>query len=77
VIGPTRTDQLLHAIEAELEDQRPALDAGTPLTSVSVIVHLHPSGEVRRVQCRADRQRDVGDTYRRIRAARKRGGERV
>ena len=59
MIGMTRTDQLRAAIEAELEDQRAALDAGTPLTSVSVIVHLYASGDVRRVQVRTDRQRDV------------------
>ena len=65
MIRMTRTDQVLRAIEAELEDQRPALDAGTPLTSVSVIVHLHASGDVRRVQVRADRQRDVCGASRR------------
>lgn len=59
MIMRSRTDRVRAAIEAELEDQRPALDAGTPLTSVSVIVHLHASGDVRRVQVRADRQRDV------------------
>lgn len=69
MIGPSRTDQLLEAIEAELEDQRPALDAGTPLTSVSVIVHLHPGGDVRRVQVRADRQRDIRCGDRRLLAA--------
>lgn len=63
----SRTDQLRAAIEAELEDQRPALDAGTPLTSVSVIVHLHTSGDVRRVQLRADRQRDIHEGARRER----------
>lgn len=55
----SRTDSLREAIVAELESQRPALDAGTPLTSVSVIVHLHESGDIRRVQLRSDRQRDV------------------
>lgn len=55
----SRTDSLLTAIAAELESQRAALDAGTPLTSVSVIVHLHESGSPRRVQVRADRQRDM------------------
>ena len=55
----SRTDSLLTAITDELESQRAALDAGTPLTSVSVIVHLHESGALRRVQVRADRQRDV------------------
>jgi hypothetical protein len=70
----TRTDRLRAAIEAELEDQRPALDAGTPLTSVSVIVHLHASGDVRRVQVRADRQRDVCDADRRLMAGRRNEG---
>jgi hypothetical protein len=64
MIAMSRTDRLRAAIEAELEDQRAALDAGTPLTSVSVIVHLYESGDVRRVQVRVDRQRDVGDDRR-------------
>jgi hypothetical protein len=64
MIARSRTDRLRAAIEAELEDQRPALDAGTPLTSVSVIVHLYESGHVRRVQVRADRQRDLRDDRR-------------
>jgi len=68
VIGMSRTDRLREAIEAELEDQRPALDAGTPLTSVSVIVHLHASGNVRRVQVRTDRQRDISDGRRMLTA---------
>jgi hypothetical protein len=55
----SRTDRIIARIRAELEDQRPAIDAGTPLTSVSVIVHLYESGDVRRVQVRADRQRDI------------------
>lgn len=59
MMATSRTDALLMAIAAELESQRAALDAGTPLTSVSVIVHLHESGSPRRVQVRADRQRDV------------------
>lgn len=46
-------------IRRELEDQCPGLDAGALLTSVSVIVHLHPSGAVRSVQFRTDRKRDV------------------
>lgn len=55
----TRTDHVLRAIVAEIEDQRAALDAGTPLTGISVFVNLHPDGNVRRVQVRTDRHRDI------------------
>ena len=62
----SRTDQLLGAIRAKLEEQRPCLDAKAPLTSVSVIVHLHESGDVRRIQFRADDARDVRERVRRV-----------
>lgn len=58
-LRPTRTDRVSAAIRQELEDQRACLDTNAPLTSVSVVVHLHESGDVRRIQFRADRQRDV------------------
>jgi len=61
----SRTDQLLACIRRELEEQRPSLDAGAPLTSVSVFVQLHPDGNVRRVQFRADRQREIRGAGRR------------
>lgn len=61
----SRTDQLIACIRRELEEQRPSLDANAPLTSVSVFVQLHPDGNVRRVQFRADRQREL-DRDRRV-----------
>lgn len=66
----TRTDRVIAAIEEELEDQRPGIDAGAPLTSVTVFVDLHPDGNVRRVKFRADRERDGRGAQRRLRARR-------
>lgn len=55
----SRTDLIKQTIESELESQRAALDAGTPLTGVSVFVHLHPSGDIRSIKCRLDQQREM------------------
>jgi hypothetical protein len=67
MIGMTRTDQLRAAIEAELEEQRPALDAGVPMTSITMFIDLHPDGNVRRVKFRTDREREMrGDERREV-----------
>jgi hypothetical protein len=71
MIAMSRTDRLRAEILKELEAQRPGLDAGGPLSSVSVIAYFHASGEVRQVHFRADRKREVGDE-RRLRAPRMR-----
>jgi hypothetical protein len=55
----SRTDLIKQTIVSELESQRAALDAGTPLTGVSVFVHLHPSGDIRSIKCRLDQQREM------------------
>lgn len=56
----SRTDRIRAEIIEELEAHRPSLDADTPLTSVTVILDLHPDGNVRHIKFRADRQRELG-----------------
>jgi hypothetical protein len=57
----SRTDLLKRAIDDELEAQRPALDAGSPVSGVSVFIHLHPSGDIRSTKIRIDQQREARD----------------